>query len=231
MPQKHFYGDHRREFDNFDLLHREGDCVAMSRWLFDRADGRMTADPKRGFAHLTTGGSGVMVPQGCWSYAPRQKMQARTPEHHVSPCPRPLVVFRDNVLYGCSEDKRTVYRRDFNLAGGEQFDTAWHHNIWYLWGHKIKELWRSQRLARDAKWSAEVFSDAPPGKGVAAMVLAADKVFVAGSQGGLKVLAAEDGKLLAEHDLPPPVWDGMAPAAGRLFVSTLDGRLICLGPQ
>ena len=138
VPQKQFYGDHRREFDNFDLLHGEGDCVAISRWLFDCATGRITADAKRGLAHLTTGGSGVMVPQGAWSYAPRQQMQARTPEHQVSPCPRPLVVFRDNVLYSCSEDKRTVYRRDFNPAGGGQFDTAWHQNIWNLWGTKSR---------------------------------------------------------------------------------------------
>jgi len=229
VPQERFYSDHRREFDNFDLLHREGDCVAMSRWLFDRATGQLTADPKRGFAHLTTGGSGVMVPQGAWSYAPRQQMQARTPEHHVSPCPRPLVVFRDNVLYGCSEDKRTVYRRDFNLGGGEQFDTAWHHNIWYLWGHDVKELWRSQRLSRSAKWSVGALPDAAPGRGVAAMVLTQDKIFLAGSEGGLIALATNDGKLLARRDLPAPVWDGMAAATGRLFVSTQAGQVLCLG--
>ncbi len=231
LSQHRFYGDHRREYDCFDLLHREGNCVAMSRRLYDRATGQITEDPKRGFAHLTTGGSGVMVPQGVWSYAPRQQSPARTPEHKVRPLRRPLVVFRDNTLYGCSEDKRTVYRRDFNLAGGEQFDTAWHHNIWYLWSHKIKELWRSQRLARGAKWSVEVFPDAPPGKGVAAMVLTRDKIFVAGCQGGLTVLAAKDGKPLARHELPAPAWDGMAAAAGRLFVSTRDGQVICLGTK
>ena len=48
-------------------------------------------------------------------------------------------------------------------------------------------------------------------------------------KGRLLALAAADGKTLAERDLPPPIWDGMAAAYGRLFVSTRDGKLICLG--
>jgi len=39
-----FYNSTGLEFDNFDLLHREGDLVAMSRWLFDRRTGKMTCD-------------------------------------------------------------------------------------------------------------------------------------------------------------------------------------------
>jgi hypothetical protein len=27
----------------------------------------------------------------------------------------------------------------------------------------------------------------------------------------------------------PPVWDGMAVAQGRLFVSTVDGKVLCFG--
>ena len=49
------------------------------------------------------------------------------------------------------------------------------------------------------------------------------------NKGRLLALAAADGKTLAERDLPAPVWDGMAAAYGRLFVSTRDGKLICLG--
>ncbi|MBN2133268.1 MAG: PQQ-binding-like beta-propeller repeat protein [Sedimentisphaerales bacterium] len=29
----------------------------------------------------------------------------------------------------------------------------------------------------------------------------------------------------------PPIWDGMAVAQGRLFVSTRDGAVLCLGGQ
>jgi outer membrane protein assembly factor BamB len=82
---------------------------------------------------------------------------------------------------------------------------------------------------------------------ITAMVRAADTIFVAGSpdtvdpkdphgawegrKGGvLAAFAAGDGKRLAEYELPaPPVWDGMAAAAGRLFISTSDGSIVCMG--
>ena len=41
-----------------------------------------------------------------------------------------------------------------------------------------------------------------------------------------------DGKTLATHKLASlPVFDGMAAAGGRLYVSTTDGRLRCLGKR
>jgi len=81
---------------------------------------------------------------------------------------------------------------------------------------------------------------------ITAMVRAADLLFAAGSpdvvdpkdphaawegrQGG--ILAAFDtatGKKLAEWKLPaPPTWDGMAAVEGRLYVSTVDGKVTCL---
>jgi len=54
---------------------------------------------------------------------------------------------------------------------------------------------------------------------------------LAGNQGGLLwAVAKDDGKRLAEHKLDsPPVFDGMAAARGRLYVSTMDGAVHCLG--
>jgi outer membrane protein assembly factor BamB len=56
---------------------------------------------------------------------------------------------------------------------------------------------------------------------------------VEGRAGGvLWVLGAGDGKKLAEYPLDAaPVWDGVAVANNRIFVSTLDGRVICLGEK
>jgi hypothetical protein len=43
-------------------------------------------------------------------------------------------------------------------------------------------------------------------------------------------VSSRDGKTLARlSDVPSPVWDGMAAAEGRLFVTAQDGRLLCLG--
>jgi hypothetical protein len=66
-------------------------------------------------------------------------------------------------------------------------------------------------------------------QGIGAVVLAGDTVFVAGTQGRLLAYAAADGKKLAERDLPPVVWDGMAAAHGCLYVSTADGKVLALG--
>lgn len=51
-----------------------------------------------------------------------------------------------------------------------------------------------------------------------------------GSQ--LIALAAADGKKLAAYQLPSmPTFDGLAAARGKLFLTTLDGKLICLGGE
>jgi hypothetical protein len=44
------------------------------------------------------------------------------------------------------------------------------------------------------------------------------------------VFSARDGSLLKSHSLEsPPVFDGLSAARGRLFLTTRDARLICLG--
>ena len=82
---------------------------------------------------------------------------------------------------------------------------------------------------------------------VTAMVRAGETIFVAGAPdvvdlkdphgawegrngGVLAAFATGDGRKLAEYKLPaPPVWDGMAAARGRLYISTYDGCIVCMG--
>ncbi|MCO6458365.1 MAG: PQQ-binding-like beta-propeller repeat protein [Pirellulaceae bacterium] len=54
-----------------------------------------------------------------------------------------------------------------------------------------------------------------------------------GAQGGLlRVLAAADGRQLAEYQLDElPVWDGLAAAHGRLYFASEDGQVVCYGPR
>jgi len=48
----------------------------------------------------------------------------------------------------------------------------------------------------------------------------------------LWAVSASDGKRVAEYNLESmPVWDGMAAADGQLYISTGDGRLICMGEK
>ena len=84
---------------------------------------------------------------------------------------------------------------------------------------------------------------------VNAMVLAADTLFAAGTPdlidpeepwaayegrrgGKLLVLSAAEGTQRAEHSLDaPPVLDGLVVAGGRLYVATVDGKVVCLGAE
>ncbi len=95
---------------------------------------------------------------------------------------------------------------------------------------------------RPPKWSGWV-----PVR-VRAMVLAGETLFVAGPPDELDpkdpmgafegrkgallwAVSTADGKRLSERKLDaPPVFDGMIAAGGRLYLSTRDGRLTCMGP-
>ncbi|KKM67039.1 hypothetical protein LCGC14_1475160 [marine sediment metagenome] len=62
--------------------------------------------------------------------------------------------------------------------------------------------------------------------------LAAQAAALAGEKGALLwAVGTADGKKLSEYKLDSlPVWDGMAAAAGRLYLATTDGKVICFAP-
>jgi outer membrane protein assembly factor BamB len=227
LPMTDFYGCIAWEFDNFDLLHREDDGVAMSRWLLDRKTGRMIVKPAETFARLKTGaGPGVVVQRGLWSYAPRQQPRFDAAELW----PRPLAVFRDNTLVGCLPDRRTLFRRDFDGEVLRQFDMTW-LDIFTAGDHfqkKKGDVWPVDRLAENARWSSPLLPDADAGR-IAALALAGRQLLAAGSQGGLQLISLDDGRPVARADLAPPLWDGIAVVSPDVLVSTADGRLVCLG--
>jgi len=145
---------------------------------------------------------------------------------------RPLAVFRDNVLVGCLQDKRKLFRRDFDLDGGETFESKWMTG-WaaekLIKDGKAEMAWPSHRLAGKALWTAEAFDSGPKTREVLALALANDTIYLAGSGGELQARSVSDGKLLSRRSIPEPLWDGLAVAGGRLYVSTRDGKVLCLG--
>ena len=46
----------------------------------------------------------------------------------------------------------------------------------------------------------------------------------------LAVFSTRDGGQVSEQDIAITVWDGMAAAGGRLYLSTQAGEVVCLGP-
>jgi len=92
------------------------------------------------------------------------------------------------------------------------------------WQEKVPVLARAMVLADQTLFVAgppDVFSADDP--------LAALK----GTTGGvLLAVSAADGKTLSHMKLDsPPVFDGMAAAGGRLFLATVDGRVLCMGGE
>lgn len=254
LPIRSFYGGNALEFDCFDLLVGEArrpaapaaggprppgaapgagpDCITMSRWQIDLASGQVGVSGESGFAWCRTGGAGVMVPRGVWTYGQRMDYLASGPRpgepDTVGAKPRPLAAFRDGALFVSTEDRRSLFRRDFTPESIAAFDDRWYSRAMPKKGDPGDRN-RTDRLVRSTTWTAEIFGAADRGQGIGAVVLAGDTVFVAGTRGRLLAYAAADGKKRAERDLPPLVWDGMAAAHGCLYVSTADGKVLALG--
>ena len=105
-------------------------------------------------------------------------------------------------------------------------------------GFLLRKDDRSGKLA----WKTETFPVGP-----FAMVVTENKLLVAGfteaidpadpwaniegREGSvLWVLSKQNGRKLAEYRLETlPVWNGMAAANGKIFISLKNGKLICLG--
>ena len=104
-------------------------------------------------------------------------------------------------------------------------------------------LFANERPGHQTRWSIEV-----PVR-FTAMVVAGSTLFAAGTpdvadpddpwaaiegrRGGLLwTVSTEDGRKLGEYHLDnPPIFDGMAAARGRLYVSTIDGKVACFGAE
>ncbi len=228
-PTEDFYGCKGLEFDSFDLMHCEGDKVVMSRWAFERKTGKMSEHNLDAFVRLDIDGSALIAPRGCWTYAPRHQ-----PRHGGETLPhRALAVYGTGSLLSCLPDQRTLYRRDFQADTVEKFDTTWITG-WDAAGHYNKkegEVFRSDRLAQDTTWEATAYEESQPNQTIAGMVQAADKLFIAGVEGGVITLSTKGGKPIAQVETPKPIWDSLATAGGRLYMATADGGVICFGEK
>jgi len=239
IPQKGFYENSALEFDPIDILHQEGDGIAMSRWILSRDGKKVSVDKWNAFAKLDTGGGAVWVPRGCWTYGPRHQARFRGEAPR-----RPLCAFRDHVVLSSFNGSTGLFRRDFDIEHGEKFNSKW------MTGWEAGKIvskggnpYRTYRLAEKAAWKVDPFapkaaagkSPLPAARGqneVYGMAMAGDgRLFVVHKDGRLKVIAVADGAVLAECQVPPPLWDGLAIAHRRLYLSTQAGELVCIGKQ
>jgi hypothetical protein len=239
VPQQGDYENSGLEFDPFDIMHQEGDRIAMSRWLISRDGKTEEVDKWNAFARVNTGGGTAYVPRGSWTYGARH--QHRFPGEASR---RPLAVFRDHTVFSSLDGTTEIFRRDFNVEDGEQFNTKW------ITGWEASKTagaggkpYRGYRLAEKASWTADSFTPPeakakPVPRGTQlfndlhAMALAGDgQLYVVHQDGRLKKISTTDGEAVMEKMVPPPAWDGLALAGQKLFLTTQTGELLCLGDR
>ncbi|GIW78922.1 MAG: hypothetical protein KatS3mg105_0729 [Gemmatales bacterium] len=238
VPQKGFYENSGLEFDPFDILHKEGKGIAMSRWIVSLDGRNVSVDKWNAFARLDMGAGGVWVPRGSWTYDARHQHRFAGEASR-----RPLVAFRDDNVYSYLNGTTTLFRRDFDLDKGEKFNSKW------ITGWEAGKVarqngrpYRTDRIAQNAKWKVDPFADPKTPKKpvkygtqlynrIHGMALAKDRLYVVHQDGRLKVISTADGKVVTETRVPPPAWDGLAIAEGKLFLTTQAGELVCLGEK
>ena len=187
------------DYDYFDHLVQDGQEIAMSRWKFHPANGKVRLERMKGY--FNAGASPVLVPLGFWSYG-YPNNRARTL--------RSLLAYHGNALYGIHGGR--LFRRDFGT--GEKIK-----DTWYSENEAGKGKDRLDALAAKPRWSV-------PSPGNAdAMTLAGDRLFLV-SGGRLFIYSAADGRKIGERSAATPVRDGMAAAYQSLYLSTQDGRVI-----
>ena len=206
---RHWYGRLGWDYEPTDLMVLDGETPALSRARIGARGGRASVKVNRDAGAFYRNNAGAYVPMGLWSYA---KANSR------SYAKRPLYVFRDRVLYG------PVPSMQNGKLGSDS--SGIHACILATTppktdGHEWTPYLHLASLTKN--WSAKV------GKSQA-MVQAGERLFVANQQGMIRVLSVKDGSQLGEHRLDgKPVWDSMAAAYGRLYVSLAEGGVACLG--
>ncbi len=203
------------EQDYFDLMVRDGEKIAMSRWIFEPSNGDFKFLWHNAYYQMA---EGAFMQRGTWSYG----YPMNRPRMH-----RPLLVSDGKAVLGanrCRDPKDAIpgstlklFRRDFKP--GEPFDVIWDEQPNDT-ASRIGQYFPANRIAENVAWSAPY-----PGW-IEAMVLAGDHLFVY-AKGRLNVYDAANGKLISEREFARPVWDGIAAAHGKLFVTTADGRILC----
>ena len=155
VPQKGFYENSGLEFDPFDILHAEGDKLAMSRWILSRDGKEIDVDKWNAFAQLNTGDGEVWVPRGSWTYGARHQHRFQGEASR-----RPLTVFKDANVYSSLDGSTEIFRREFNEEDNEGFN-----NKWITGWEAVKTAkdggkpYRSQRIAAGALWTKDPFAD------------------------------------------------------------------------
>ncbi len=133
---------------------------------------------------------------------------------------------------------------DWEVRQGFDAKTLWAADT--RWSReKLPLLVRAMVLVRHEGDGAKLFMAGPPNvadekaafyepdSSANQQALAQQEAAWEGRKGGLlQIVSAADGEKIAEYELESiPVWDGMAAANGRLYLATIDGKLLAFDKQ
>jgi outer membrane protein assembly factor BamB len=231
-----------------DLLVGDGEHIYLFQMVFDNQLRRQEAprlstlgDRRVGLHLMSTGGfvDYEWYDRTFWTYSRRWPGF-----YYANSAPKAgqILVFDDETVYGLH-----VFRRRDRLSpaftpgqGYELFADDVENEP--VLTPKSIDREKGPGFSREAepKWSKDILLAAR------GMLLAGDKLLLAGApdvvpeddpyaafegRRGAKlwVVSAADGKKTTEISLEkPPVFDGLIAAGGRLYLSTIDGRVVCL---
>ncbi|MFO7776390.1 MAG: PQQ-binding-like beta-propeller repeat protein [Candidatus Hydrogenedentota bacterium] len=229
-----------------DVLSSDGDHVFMRHQVFDLEGNRKEAAVPH--LHSPDGYlSGATTPRLLWTYAPMftSLHQGAFYDQRLSRALFPsgrILVEDEEYIYGFGQnhydDPRPETGGEWALfASAKEQEDVPH-------GLTVRQ-YRQRALEGEASIGFRWWRPVPIN--VWAMLQTDDVLFIAGppsengrtvaSQGALTgeseatllAVSARGGETLAEKSLPTtPVWDGMAAAGGRIFMTARDGRVLCL---
>jgi len=143
-------------------------------------------------------------------------------------------------LFACSRQPELVHpnpKQPPRKQGSSIYGRVVPTRLKYTWSEAVPLLGRAMVATRDTLFVAgppaitselEIYSQY--GRPEIQKQMAEQVAAFAGQRGGiLLAVSRSDGRRLAAYRLPsPPRFDGLAAAGGRLYLSTLDGKLQCL---
>jgi outer membrane protein assembly factor BamB len=186
-----------------DILVSDGQRVYLRELAFDK-NGRRQDDAKPHLLTLTGFLDDTWAHRSDWIFGTRCSLPTGCTRREKDAIVGRLMAFNDATLYGYG--RQTVQ-----------------------WSNQLQDgryrLFALNRADGAARWEKAVPIQ------VRAMVLAGGTLFVAGPS-LLLAISTADGAELGRCALDAePVFDGMAAAGGRLFVSTTKGALLCCGAK
>lgn len=202
-----------QEYRHFDLPVRDGNAIAVSRCAFDPLTGKIELRKASGYYEVSP--SGAKMPRTSWRYT---DVQARSP----------LAVNREATVISTSPRKAVLFRADFAKGAIDKFNTDWvnvpHEQFKAGVSHASSKIYES-----GFRWSQPLNGETESYP--RAMLIVGDRMLYASPNGDLSMRDLKDGRELLKKKLPKLAWDSLAAVPGKIYATTSDGQLLCLGTK